>query len=177
MKKPILAIAGVVLALASPAAAFDGLSVGVQHAMGTTSTEQPPASFDAAMTGAHVRYLWRSQGGKVLTGAELSYNQLDSTIPKGGGLRKETGKHEFDVSAILGYQIGNRWLPHALFGVSYEATSLHGSDGYHYGVGLSYMINDHLSVTGRYVMREFDGPGQGSDKHLDTASIMLSWEF
>ena len=160
--------------IASPALAFDGLSFGTQIGIGSVKTDVPSADWDADTYGLHARYLWQGQDSNWLMGVEGRLDKVNATVSIGP--RRDVFNMSADLSAIFGYRI-DRVMPHALFGISYVDSSLHGSNGFHYGVGLSYAITERWMLTGRYIHREFDGPAIGSDQGLRDLSLMVSYRF
>lgn len=157
--------------MATPAAAFDGLTIGASVGAGQFITEPKNTVDDFSLKGVHARFLWRAEGTDLLLGGEMSRLRLSGTI-----LNKERADWLTDVSAVVGIDMGD-WMPHVVAGYSHLRTSLHGSDGYHVGLGVSRKISENFQVTFRGTYREFDGPAQGSDLLAPTVSLMFEYNF
>ena len=180
------AIAASLIATATFADDWNGLSVGVTYGIGDLTTEVPFRDFDLIATGLNVRFL--AQGdGPFVAGVEGGWHSYDGEITKSRRLKSETANYGFDVSGLIGVDLPvSRWigrdvghfLPHAIGGLSYINTSLHGSEGYHYGFGVIWKPSKgNVSVTLRHTYREFDGPAQGSDLRAPTTGLMVHWTF
>lgn len=157
--------------MATPVAAFDGLTIGANIGAGQFVTEPTNATDDLTAYGLHGRYLWRSEGGNILLGVEASRQRVSGSI-----LGREDATWLTDVSGVIGYDL-DPWMPHLVGGYSHLRTSLHGSDGYHVGAGVTRALGNGWQVTLRGTYREFDGPAQGSDLIVPTASVMFEYRF
>lgn len=176
MKLIRIAQAAIIAAFIAPAAqAFDGLSFGATYGLETAHIDAPSRDYDAGTTGLHVRYLWSD--GPWHFGPELNVFNISGHIAPEKGLKTEQFKHGFDVSGVIGYKIGERWLPHFFGGASMQQTTLHGSNGFHYGGGVAFKAHERALIWLRYTCRNFDGPAQGSDLDHCGASAMLSYRF
>lgn len=132
---------------------------------------------------------YQIQRGNLVYGGELAIAKPNDTAVTGYTGTSEIEKPMTDLKGRLGYANG-KFLFYGVLGYSFGTYSNWlGSpaddwdiDGFNYGVGVDYAINDDWLVGAEYLVRDLDGSepggsGQTVDVDFDTISIRFSYRF
>ncbi len=155
-------------------------------------------SFDSGTTSAfinNVPVVSRALEPTTAFGGFVGYNRQVNNLVFGGELAYTTGDvpvttlansfvtDRVDVKGRLGYSFGSA-LVYGVVGYSWATTNdngpLYPDEGLNYGVGLDYMINDHIFVGAEYLMRDLTGPDVGIiriDSTINSATIRAGYKF
>ncbi len=140
---------------------------------GISRTLDPTTAF-----GGFVGY--NRQVNNMVFGGELAYTTGDIPIT---GLANSFVTDRVDAKGRLGYSFGSA-LVYGVVGYSWATTSdastLYPAAGLNYGVGIDYMINDHIFVGAEYLMRDLTGSDVGVnriDSTINSATIRAGYKF
>ena len=123
---------------------------------------------------------YNKQINSMVLGAELAYTMGDIPITT---LLGSYVTDNVDAKGRLGYSFGSA-LVYGVVGYSWATTSdagtLYPASGLNYGVGLDYMVNDHIFVGAEYLMRNLTGFDIGVnriDATINSATIRAGYKF
>ncbi len=140
---------------------------------GISRTLDPTTSF-----GGFVGY--NRQVNNLVFGGELAYTTGDIPVT---GLLNSFVTDRVDAKGRLGYSFGSA-LVYGVVGYSWATTSdagiVYPAAGLNYGVGLDYMINDHIFVGAEYLMRNLTGSDVGVnrvDATINSATLRAGYKF
>jgi outer membrane immunogenic protein len=154
---------------------WSGFYAGAQLGYGDADSNGAGLDGNGFLGGIHGGYRW--DFGQVVVGTELDYDTVDI------GLGRDAGSLD-DVTRIKlmgGADLGNS-LIYATTGAAY-ATATVGSqslsdDGWFYGAGMTYAINDQWTVGGELLQHNFDNfDGSGVDFDALTATARVAIRF
>lgn len=151
---------------------WSGFYLGGSVGMGDVTVGDADA-IDADNMGLHAGYNYDM--GQFVLGAEVEYAQLDFENA-GDGIDASVLR----LKARAGYDAG-AFLPYLTAGAA-QLKIEDGSDvsdnGYFYGAGVEYAINDSFRVGGEILQHEFDDfNGGGADIAAQTMSLRVSYSF
>ena len=135
----------------------------------TFGTDTPLDSNDLSV---HAGYMYDM--GSIVVGGELEYERMDF---------KDTGD-KFDASVLrlkgrVGYDAGP-FLPYLTAGgarLMIEDGSDISDNGYFYGLGAEYAVNDNFRVGGEILQHEFEEFNDGDDVSAKTVALRVSYSF
>ncbi len=155
-------------------------------------------SFDSGTVSAftnNIPGISRTLESNTAFGGFVGYNRQVNNLVFGGELAYTTGNipitgllssfvtDRVDAKGRLGYSFGSA-LVYGVVGYSWATTSDSGivypAAGLNYGVGLDYMVNDHIFVGAEYLMRDLTGSDVGVsriDATINSATIRLGYKF
>lgn len=123
---------------------------------------------------------YNKQVNSLVFGAELAYTTGDISVT---GLANSFMTDRIDLKARAGYSLG-RAMVYGVVGYSMADTSdvgtIYPAAGLNYGVGVDYMVTDHIFVGAEYLMRDLTGENVGInriDSNVDSASIRAGFKF
>lgn len=121
-------------------------------------------------------------------GGEIGYSNAEFNGPFAGALNSYSDV--FDLKVRLGYATG-RWLPYLVVGGSrVDGLGFGGrtytSDGYSYGLGVNYAVNEQMFIGAELLDRRLNGNGSGggkkgkaanTDLDIRTIAVRIGWRF
>ncbi|MEQ8365810.1 MAG: outer membrane beta-barrel protein [Roseicyclus sp.] len=166
---------------------FEGLYAGLEFGLGlggsinnTASPDGIPDFEDGSAFGVFVGYNW--QRDSLVFGGDLRYLAFDGmTTDAGGGAIIEVD-NVIDLRGRLGFDAGDTLFYGAVGYSLANATDAGGSfdmDGFNYGLGVEYNLNEDLFVGLDYTGREMDGTSGAAnyESSLDTLTLRLGLRF
>jgi outer membrane immunogenic protein len=162
------------MAYAAPSADWTGGYVGAQLGYGKASGS---TAFDGngAVGGFHAGYLYDM--GQFVTGVELSHDFSNVDVNSGAGKVKGVT----DLKLLAGADLGKTFV-YATAGASRarlsDGVTTASDNGYVYGIGASYSLNDKWNVGGEILGHKYnDFNASGSDLDMTTVSAKVSYKF
>ena len=123
---------------------------------------------------------FNKQMNNLVFGGELAYTTGDIPVTT---LANSFVTDRVDAKGRLGYSFGSA-LVYGVVGYSWATTSdtgtLYPAAGLNYGVGLDYMINDHIFLGAEYLMRNLTGSDVGFnriDATINSATLRAGYKF
>lgn len=172
MKKPLLAAALIAalptLLFAESDVDWGGFYAGLQLGNTEVSNDAVGDDSDGSM-GFHAGYLHQTRGSYVF-GGELSYDASAEFDVLGSVQKVDTTRLLFKGGHSFG-----RTLVYGIVGYSHLDATNADEDGYSAGVGVSYMVNDKISLGAEYIRDNYDD--QGEDFEADSVSVRASYRF
>lgn len=141
---------------------------------GTSATEFGGTDkLDSKNLGAHAGYLFDL--GSIVVGGEVDYENTDVT-----GQGDKSDANMLRVKGRVGYDAGS-FMPYATAGAARlklnDDTNSKGN-GYFYGVGTEFAVNESLRISGEVLQHEFkDFAGTGDKVSARTMSLRASYSF
>ncbi|WP_210528412.1 outer membrane protein [Rubellimicrobium arenae] len=188
---PVAAPAPVVVTAApAPSADWSGFYLGGQLSYGQLGYEvddgiTDDADFDGAVGGLHAGYM--RDFGRIVAGAELAYDWADLEADDDNGATSYNAGADLEAVARAGVRVGydaGRVLPYAtagyanaMFSDELASTGEDNADGYYFGGGVEYAVNDRFSVGGEVLRHEFDLDDDDIDSGLTTVGVRASYRF
>jgi outer membrane immunogenic protein len=158
----------------APGLDWTGGYVGAQLGYGDVSSSDDSLDGNGWLGGVHAGYRWDL--GNWVAGTELSYDAMDIDVADGATLD--------DVMALkltAGREIGNS-LVYGTLGAARASATVAGADvsdnGFLYGIGFDYAVNDRWTVGGEVLQHEFDDfDGSGIDVEATTVKAKVALQF
>lgn len=173
MKKFILAAASAALIApiaAVPASAQDWTGLYFGLGLGWTDVDGPSGD-NGTTYGAHIGY--DLDFGQFVVGGELEYERTDIGLLGGIGDVDNIGR----VKVKGGYDFGP-FMGYAVLGRARMKTSFGNDNGNIYGLGMSYAVNERVSLGGELLRHDFNNfAGRGSDYEADSLTFRASFRF
>ncbi|ABA78873.1 outer membrane beta-barrel protein [Rhodobacter sphaeroides] len=148
----------------APVADWSGFYVGGQLGYGKVDTNIDDLDGNGAIGGLHAGY--RYDFGRAVVGAELAYDVTNIDLD---GIPDSELDNVTTLKLMAGGKMG-KGLLYATAGGSWADASIGGADvsdnGYVYGIGYDYMVNDRWSVGAellRHTWDDFDDSGVDVD--------------
>jgi opacity protein-like surface antigen len=168
---PVAAPAPVVVASSD----WSGFYAGAQIGYGDADSNGAGLDGNGFLGGIHGGYRWDL--GQAVLGAELDYDIADISL--GGGAASLDDVTRFKL--IGGADLGATML-YATAGAAYATATVGpqslSDDGWFYGAGLAYAINDQWTVGGEILEHNFNNfDGSGVDFDVLTATARVSLRF
>jgi len=166
---------------------FEGLYAGVELGLGLggpindTASVDPISDFeDGSAFGVFVGYNW--QRDNLVFGGDLRYLAFDGITADAGGMNIIEVDNVIDLRGRLGFDAGDTLFYGAVGYSLANATDAGGSfdmDGFNYGLGVEYNLNEDLFVGLDYTGREVDGTSGAAnyESSLDTLTLRLGLRF
>ncbi|MFM7335560.1 MAG: outer membrane protein [Tabrizicola sp.] len=169
-------IAPVETAYVAPGVDWSGAYVGAQLGYGDVDSNGAGLDGNDWFGGVHAGYRWDL--GNWVAGTELSYDATNIA------LGTTAGNELSDVMALklsAGREIGNS-LVYGTLGAAHANASVGGTDlsdnGFVYGVGFDYAVNDRWTVGGEVLEHNFDNfDGTGTDFDATTIKAKVGLRF
>ena len=159
-----LMAAGVAVAMtASVASAWEGPTIGAHVGVGDLNFSTPSPTDNFNVVGIHGNWMFRVRDTAFVFGPEVSLTSLSNS---------SVGDYMVDVNGIAGYEFGD-WTPYIVGGYTRVEGSGGGENGYNYGVGVAYSINDNVSLGLRYTYRKTDT----SNTEVPTTAVTVAYSF
>jgi opacity protein-like surface antigen len=158
-----------------PSADWSGFYAGGQLGYGDVDSNGGGLDGNGFLGGIHGGYRW--DFGQFVFGTELDYDTVDISL---GG---DTGSLD-DVTRLKlsgGADLGNSLL-YATTGLAYASASVGpqslSDDGWFYGAGVAFAINDQWTVGGEILQHNFNNfDGSGVDIDALTATARVGFRF
>lgn len=158
----------------APGLDWTGGYVGAQLGYGDVSSSDDSLDGNGWLGGVHAGYRWDL--GNWVAGTELSYDAMDIDVADGATLD--------DVIALkltAGREIGNS-LVYGTLGAARASATVDGADvsdnGFLYGIGFDYAVNDRWTVGGEVLQHEFNGfDGTETDVEATTVKAKVALQF
>jgi opacity protein-like surface antigen len=154
---------------------WSGFYAGAQ--LGYADVDSNGAGLDGNgfLGGIHGGYRWDL--GQFVVGTELDYDWFDVDLGGTTGSLDEVGR----LKLIGGAEVGNS-LIYATTGPAYAKATVGAAslsdDGWFYGAGLNYAINDRMTIGGELLQHNFDDfDASGVDIDALTATARLGFRF
>ncbi|MBL1436992.1 MAG: porin family protein [Rhodobacteraceae bacterium] len=121
------------------------------------------------------------QRGALVYGGELAYNSAGSHVAP---FDNEAQSFVLDAKARVGFAAGHA-LIYGVVGYSmteWTTSTSYSASGLSYGLGLDYMIGEHLFVGAEYLVRDMSGPREDNPNFvghtaLSSAALRAGWKF
>ncbi|MBI6629914.1 outer membrane protein [Pontibaca salina] len=173
MKKLIVAAASagmIASTIALPATAQDGSGLYFGLGLGWTDVDGPGGD-NGATYGAHIGY--DLDFGQFVVGGELEYERTDIGLLGSAGDIDNIGR----VKVKGGYDFGP-FMGYAVLGRARMKTSFGNDNGNIYGLGMSYAVNDRVSLGGELLRHDFNNfAGTTTDYDADSLTFRASFRF
>jgi opacity protein-like surface antigen len=158
-----------------PSTDWSGFYAGGQLGYGDVDSNGGGLDGDGFLGGIHGGYRW--DFGQFVLGTELDYDTVDI------GLGGDTGSLD-DVTRVKlvgGADLGSSLL-YATTGFAYASATVGpnslSDDGWFYGAGLTYAINDQWTLGGELLQHNFNNfDGSGVDIDALTATARVGFRF
>ena len=154
---------------------WSGFYAGAQLGYGDADSNGAGLDGNGFLGGIHGGYRW--DFGQFVFGTELDYDKVDIGLGGRAGSLDDVTRIKLIGAADLGSS-----LVYATTGAAY-ATATAGSqslsdDGWFYGAGMTYAINDQLTLGGELLQHKFDNfDGSGVDFDALTATARIGIRF
>ncbi|AXQ95121.1 porin family protein [Cereibacter azotoformans] len=157
----------------APVTDWSGFYVGGQLGYGDVGTEISGLDGNGAIGGVHAGY--RYDFGRAVVGAEIAYDMTNIDIGDSAELDNVA-----TLKLMAGGKIGRGLLYATAGGTWADVTSDAGDpdDGYVYGIGYDYMLNDRWSVGAELLRHEWDTfDDAGTDADATTLQAKVGFRF
>ena len=163
-------------AYVAPGLDWSGAYAGVQLGYGDVDSNGAGLDGNGFLGGVHAGYRWDL--GNWVAGAELAWDKANIDLGDVAGDQLD------DVTALkltAGREIGNS-LVYGTLGAAYANASVGGADlsdnGFVYGLGFDYAVNDRWTVGGEVLQHKFDDfDASGVDIDATTVKAKVSLQF
>ncbi|MCF2871093.1 porin family protein [Octadecabacter sp. G9-8] len=149
---------------ASTATDWSGFYVGAQFGQGEVSASDADGSVDFDTLGLHAGYNYDL--GSYVIGGEISFDDISAD---GGGEGDTT-----HLELRGGYDFG-RVMAYGVIGVVTVDDAGDRENGSTLGLGVNYLVTDHVVLGAEYLRDTYDF--DGADVDLDTLSLRTSYKF
>lgn len=158
-----------------PASDWSGFYVGGQLGYGDADSNGGGLDGNGFLGGVHGGYRW--DFGQFVLGTELDYDTADINLGRQAGSLDEVAR----VKLIGGADLGSS-LIYATTGAAYGTATVGrdslSDDGWFYGAGMAYAINDQWTIGGELLQHNFDNfDGSGVDIDALTATARVGFRF
>jgi opacity protein-like surface antigen len=154
---------------------WTGAYAGGQLGYGDIDSNGAGLDGNGFLGGVHFGYRW--DFGQFVFGTELDYDFADIDLGGDTGSLDDVAR----VKLIGGADLGQS-LVYATTGAAYATATVGGADlsddGWFYGAGLTYAINDQWTLGGELLQHNFDNfDGTGVDLDALTATARVGFRF
>ncbi|MFT7059213.1 MAG: opacity protein-like surface antigen [Pseudorhodobacter sp.] len=153
---------------------WTGFYAGAQLGYGDVDSDGAGSDGDGALGGLHAGY--RQDFGNFVGGVEFDFDLSQIDLGATDELDNITR-----LKLLGGYDFG-RTLVYGTVGAAYANATIAGvdgsDDGYFFGVGADYQLNDKWTIGGEIVQNRFDDfDGTGTDIEAVTAKLKVGLRF
>lgn len=155
---------------------WTGAYAGVQLGYADVGSSVEGLEGDGMIGGIHAGYRWDL--GSIVAGAEVDWDKADVDLgdPVGGTLDDVAR-----LKLMVGTEIG-RSLVYGTVGAAHASATIEGEDfsdnGWLFGAGFDYAVNDRWTVGGEVLKHKFDDfDGEGIDIDATTVKAKVALRF
>lgn len=170
------AIAPVAEAYVAPGLDWSGAYLGAQLGYGDVDSNGAALDGNGWLGGVHAGYRW--DFGTWVAGTELSYDKADIAL---GAVAGDELDDVLALKLSAGREIGNS-LVYGTIGAAHASATVGGAElsdnGFVYGLGFDYALNDRWTVGGEVLQHKFDDfDGTTTDLDATTVKAKVALQF